>query len=307
MTIASEITRLQNDKAAMCAAIENKWVTVGNVTFDDYASCIDAIPSWAKVYGVKYLIVWWGWGGAAWYWCSWVYTGWWGGGWGVEMGNAETTSTVHSITVWAWGCGGIGGRCGCTCWCDWNWWKWWDSSALWVVAHWGAGWGIFSYTTCYVWWSWGWSWWWWGGGKSCTCSSWGWWGACGEWADAAWYNHWWNWGLWYNWMWGGGWGWFCSNSSSYWKWCCGWWNGWWSLSNTCWCLDAWWCGWWWGGARWLTTWSYWGQWWGWVVDICYLLDWSCGFTTATWWNSCYTCDWYCVHRFTSNWTFTIVS
>ena len=42
MTIASEITRLQNDKAAICTAIENKWVTVGNVTLDDYASCIDA-------------------------------------------------------------------------------------------------------------------------------------------------------------------------------------------------------------------------------------------------------------------------
>lgn len=45
MTIASEITRLQNDKAAMCAAIEAKGVTVGNVSFDDYAACIDAIPT----------------------------------------------------------------------------------------------------------------------------------------------------------------------------------------------------------------------------------------------------------------------
>lgn len=43
MTIASEITRLQNDKAAICTAIENKGVTVGAVTLDDYASCIDAI------------------------------------------------------------------------------------------------------------------------------------------------------------------------------------------------------------------------------------------------------------------------
>ena len=43
MTIASEITRLQNDKAAICTAIENKGVTVGAVTLDDYACCIDAI------------------------------------------------------------------------------------------------------------------------------------------------------------------------------------------------------------------------------------------------------------------------
>jgi len=43
MTIASEITRLQNDKAAMCTAIENKGVTVGNASLDCYAACIDAI------------------------------------------------------------------------------------------------------------------------------------------------------------------------------------------------------------------------------------------------------------------------
>ena len=45
MTIASEITRLQNDKAAICTAIENKGVTVGNVTLDDYANCVNSIPT----------------------------------------------------------------------------------------------------------------------------------------------------------------------------------------------------------------------------------------------------------------------
>jgi hypothetical protein len=52
------------------------------------------------------------------------------------------------------------------------------------------------------------------------------------------------------------------------------------------------------------------MWWAgyqWVVDICYPSDWSWGVNSATWWDSCYLCNWYCVHRFTSNWTFTIVS
>lgn len=45
MTIASEITRLQNDKAAICAAIEDKGVTVGNASLDDYAACVAAIST----------------------------------------------------------------------------------------------------------------------------------------------------------------------------------------------------------------------------------------------------------------------
>lgn len=57
MTIASEITRLQNDKAAICTAIENKGVTVGNVTFDDYAACIDAIQSGSMVGYVDMLVI----------------------------------------------------------------------------------------------------------------------------------------------------------------------------------------------------------------------------------------------------------
>lgn len=57
MTIASEITRLQNDKAAICTAIENKGVTVGNITLDDYACCIDAIQSGSMVGFVDMLII----------------------------------------------------------------------------------------------------------------------------------------------------------------------------------------------------------------------------------------------------------
>ena len=45
MSIASEITRLQNAKASIKTSIENKGVTVGNGTLDTYASKIDAIET----------------------------------------------------------------------------------------------------------------------------------------------------------------------------------------------------------------------------------------------------------------------
>lgn len=45
MSIASEITRLQNAKASIKTSIENKGVTVGDETLDSYASKIDAIET----------------------------------------------------------------------------------------------------------------------------------------------------------------------------------------------------------------------------------------------------------------------
>ena len=45
MSIASEITRLQNAKASIKTSIENKGVTVGDGTLDTYASKIDAIET----------------------------------------------------------------------------------------------------------------------------------------------------------------------------------------------------------------------------------------------------------------------
>ena len=45
MSIASEITRIQNAKASIKTSIENKGVTVGNGTLDTYASKIDAIET----------------------------------------------------------------------------------------------------------------------------------------------------------------------------------------------------------------------------------------------------------------------
>lgn len=45
MSIASEITRIQNAKASIKTSIENKGVTVGDGTLDTYASKIDAIET----------------------------------------------------------------------------------------------------------------------------------------------------------------------------------------------------------------------------------------------------------------------
>lgn len=45
MSIATEISRLQTAKANLKTSIENKGVTVGDVTLDEYYTKVDAIPS----------------------------------------------------------------------------------------------------------------------------------------------------------------------------------------------------------------------------------------------------------------------
>ena len=45
MSIANEITRLQNAKTSIKTSIENKGVIVGDGTLDTYASKIDAIET----------------------------------------------------------------------------------------------------------------------------------------------------------------------------------------------------------------------------------------------------------------------
>ena len=53
MSIASEITRLQNAKSDIKASIENKGVTVGDGTIDTYASKINEISTSSAVLGTK--------------------------------------------------------------------------------------------------------------------------------------------------------------------------------------------------------------------------------------------------------------
>jgi len=316
MTIASEITRLQWAKADIKTAIENKWVTVWNITLDNYAACIDAIPVWPTYYCLDLMLVWWGWAwwqGRSWT-ASWAW--WWWAGWVVLQCRYMTECMESCITIWAGGipinnCYGNNG---------------WNTTWFWLVACW--------------WWG-GW------GGTACGCSWWsGWWGGGNgrcrwEWIYWQW-NPWW---IWYmitnseNGWWGGGWAWWAwsdgykynSNYAWWWKWwdwictnfswtvmCIAW--GWWG-SGRCKCAE-WWM-WWWGcgvGCNWTCYWAWWwgrqycngvcaGCWYQWVAIVRYPADWSYWINSATWWTvSSKTIDGktYCVHCFTSDWTFTIV-
>lgn len=307
MTIASEITRLQNDKAAMCAAIENKWVTVGNVTFDDYASCIDAIQAWGGwVWYIDFLMVWWGGWGA---WAYWGAGWWWGWWWFVEECHQAIYNQQYPVKIWKWW---IGTAC-CT---DYYLRLNQDTRGGDTVFYWVA-----------YWWGWWWlsmsqngaSWWWWrcngGAGMAIHWTQW-----CN---GNAWCTS------WYWWWWGGA-STVCSGSCAF-RWWCGksssmsgtqqryswwWWGGTRRGSN---CAFAWWCG---GGGKWGScttdgenaTCYGWGWGWGWsnhkwgngcqwVVIIRYKTDGSCGVCCATW--GTITTSWdYTIHTFTTDGIFT---
>lgn len=316
MTIASEISRLQCAKADICTAIENKGVTVWNITLDEYAACINAIPTWKTYYCLDVLLVWGGWAwwqGRTWY-ASW---GWWGAGWVILQCRFMTECTESCITIWAGGTP-INNNYGH---------NGWNTTWFWLVAYWwgGAWWGTANGCS---WWSWGWG---------------GWYGRCRwEWTYWQW-NPWW---IWYmisnseNGWWGGGWAWWAwsngykynNNYAWWWKWwdwictnfswtvmCIAW--GWWG-SGRCKCAD-WWL--WWGGRWYGCNWScYWAWWWGrpyqngvcagcgyqWVAIIRYPANWDYWFSNATWWTKVSkTIEGvsYCVHTFTSDWIFIIVS
>ena len=283
MTIASEISRLQTDKEAMRQAIIDKWVDVAsNVSFDDYASCIDAIQQGSWIIGlICYLAV--GWGG----WGN-LYGGWWW--WEVLTWNILIQETDLCIVVWS-----RGSACTCTAVAS-DWW----SSCIWtyVVARWGKKWC----STC--WWkSWTWCAWW---GTTANYIWWWWWGACWQWCCGT--SNWWDWWEGYLWYWGGGWWWrWMSSGYSGGTGCDWWWN--WAAYRTKASTSATNC-WWWGGGAASSSGTYYYPATAWacgVVDICYPADWWYCITCATWWNCCYVCDWMCVHRFTSDWTFTIVN
>lgn len=317
MTIASEITRLQNDKAAMCAAIENKWVTVGNVTFDDYASCIDAIPTWWGGCFVNLLLIWWwGWWGSAYNSSNWNTLWWWWGWWGGIVIDTMCQLTT-SLCISAVGAGGTSG----------SWQSWWDGGDTTIIID-GK-----TITAC----------WWWGWGKQCaagrTKGNWG-----GGWGRNSWTDDWW-WGcgmLWHDWSrwttncWGGGgstmW-WKVRTTFNQWWWAgvCstafsvtvgGWWGGWFSGTGGWGSWGSWWwwagtnCGssggcpatyYWWGGWGSGKCYCPWWTWYKWAVFVWYAEDGSYWFTCATWGTCCYACNWLCIHIFESAGTFTIVS
>lgn len=257
------------------------------------------------------MLVGWGWG---WGWDCYVsqawYVGWWGGWWGwVVLCNClESTWTEFPITIGSWwamntngwdSCFGDiiaywwgWGWC-CRCWLDWgSWWggSWYRNCLWWACVDWqGQRGGKWSSTwSC----AWGWGWYTcaWTCGDACGCW-WCWYNAC----PYLWYNYWvaswWGWGQYcctVAWIcWGGRWGYYrrnyyCAAWTS--ATTCGSW-GWWGAACCCYCNA--------------------GSWaWGMAV-VKYPTDWSYGINSSTGWNCCYTCNWYCIHQFTSNWTFCI--
>lgn len=54
MSIASEITRLQNAKQDIKEAIENKGVVVGSERLDEYSQLIDVLPAVVELTQAQY-------------------------------------------------------------------------------------------------------------------------------------------------------------------------------------------------------------------------------------------------------------
>ena len=290
MTIASEISRLQCAKSDICTAIENKWVTVWNITLDNYSACIDAIPTWSDVAVVDFLLLWW-WGG----WGKTCTTSWWWGGawWVIIWRNYALSKGSYNVTIWskwtnAWNWGSScfegyvalwwwGGGTWCRTNCAWkNWaswgWAWWRISTVWKAQQ-------CLYVQWHNWWAWNTNWHWWGGGwfwgDWCCCSSgYGWDGGIWYLTSMTWHEE------CFAWWWGG---------ANWWHWMYWWWN---SQGNASTCGS-----WWWGSCN---SNSY--SWWWWALIIAYPSD--CGYN-ITWSNCSCVCNWVCVHCFTSSWTLCV--
>lgn len=243
-------------------------------------------------YYVDAVVVWWGGGWAA---CG--NYAWWGG-WAVVYREWASIWASSCVVVWSWG----------TTWCVGG------VSSLWKIIAWGGwAWGV-SYPQCCNGSSWGgaylnnvcgynkyqYKWMYWNIGAECHCSqSWQtisryyWNGGWAGWEPEAPTTRWWlpkkvefnNWlSEAYSWGWGGAYSYGGGSSSGCSNWNC---------YNLCWS---------WG--QWIYNWA------GctgkdWVVQIMYPADWSYGFQCASGGNCCYCCNGYCVHRFTSSWTFTV--
>ena len=223
---------------------------------------------------------WWGW------WNQWCATcgrrGWWGGAWAViQQIHHKIVWDSFCVVVWVW-------------WTHWNNW-WYSKFADICAAWWGAWWASWQN----IWWySDGGSWWWWGSYCSsswgCCCYWWCWWlyghSWCRAWANVAWR-----------------WGWVKENSNplyscfswtayTYWEW------GYIGCSTSQWqracCGDG-------GNGVCVMNRTPW-QWWNGVIMIRYPTNWDYWINSSSWWNW-YVCWDYCIHRFNSSGTFTILS
>lgn len=312
MTIASEISRLQWAKADICTAIENKWVTVWNITLDNYASCIDAIQ-WGNDNLIDVLVVWWGWGWGSTTGCSSWMVWWWGWAWWVEICYWYGNDACYNVVIWLW-------WVWCRKWWSWMWCNWWDSCFGDIIAWWGGwwwGWGAMNIQWCdaFNWWGWGWGWcqwcWWcwtkwnkwWDAIILCSwfsklASGWWWW-AMWRWQDATYSNGNWWYDWWFWWMW-------CTSNftlESKYYWC--WWvwtrscYGWWGVDK--WPVSEWW--WWW---NWMNRCScgtiVWQDWQDWLVIVRYK-TWCANYM---WWSE--RCCWdYTFHYFGRDWTLECIT
>lgn len=240
---------------------------------------------WGSIFAFCYLVV----GGGAW-WGKATCAGGWGWAWEALCGSNFTEDSV-CVCIGGWGAGISS---------VWVWNAWCSSYICFRDVNVTARWWCRSSNCCAGgnsgnWCAWG-TWWTYRGG-------WGWWVKWG--GGNGWSYGWWPWWLWitycwmpFAWWWWGG---TCCTSACIWMGCCWWWNGWYkngagTSATTCW--SGWW-GSWCASSSWAWAW--------WVAIISYPEDWRYWFTCATWWDCCFTCCGYCVHRFNSNWTFTIVS
>jgi len=282
----------------------------------------DETPLWT--FQEQITIIWWihyaiVWGGGGWWSgicnCR-IWAWWWWAGWVL----------MWTTCIW-WDFDVIIG-----CWWLWAteigsaWWNWWNTCFWREIAYWwGWGWWF-----CQVWCDW-WAWWWW----SCNQNWW-------TWYYVDWIRQWYNWGKWCLW---GAWGWWSGTAgcwgtyawSNWWAWkcfcynpaCCSWCTlfAWWWWGWACWCLCLWWCWcfwwgnggwcgwrnwcnatlrgawWWWGGWSSSDTYFKWWNWSQWVVYISYCC--TCPFNIQ-WWDCCFTCYSYKVHRFDSDWKLCIL-
>lgn len=255
---------------------------------------------------------WWGAGWGGWYCCDGYHfagSWWWGGE--VLSGKYVLEKKSYDVVIWCWGKHVSGGHDTSKYpWYTSSWLDWGDTKFGAITAHWWQGAKNYSNSLCSIWWtSWGgyswatpqrrcWGGWWWGAGAA--------WAAC--WCP---FRHWgngWAWKCWFGWWWWGG-TYYFNSQDCWWAW--GTWGGWaWWNCDQNWCNATcywWWWGWW--ASRYEGTYN-WGDGCQWIVIVKYASDWSDWISCATWGTvTTETIDdvEYCVHTFTANWTFCIVS
>lgn len=326
MTIASEISRLQQAKSDIKTAIEGKWVEVGsNVKLDEYAACIWEIQQWATEWILPITAP--TLTGVAEHWknclklndpdndsCRWTQLTCWTKStvvrkvwsspasiddWTVVFTTTTKDQYASTYYVDSW----------LTNWCTYHYrafadvsvWKpncssvvclkptAWATISVMLVWWWGGGWG-WCYDNDFCWWWWGWWW------QVVICNSLSIWAQTTVviWAGWAWWRcdkvtNWWDTkvGTVIAYWW---WHWWkaFSSWSSWWNWWWWWWRGWywWAWCNYCW----------WDACNYSSWWGGWWAWGNWYKSTSQYEPWD-------WWSWCYTnFSWvYCYYAWGGGW------